>query len=132
MKEIIALQNDYLSGNQEYPNPLRLEDIAQKLEMDISTVSRTIKDKYVDTPLGVISLKTFFSSKVVKDSGEVIGKKELEDIIRNLIDSEDKDSPLSDLEIANLLKEQNISIARRTVAKYRESMHIPSVKRRKK
>ena len=131
MNEIIALQNDYLSGNQEYPNPLRLEDIAEKLEMDISTISRTIKDKYVDTPLGVISLKTFFSSKVVKDSGEIIGKKELEDIIRNLIDSEDKDSPLSDLEIANLLKEQNISIARRTVAKYRESMHIPSVKRRK-
>ena len=130
MNEIIALQNDYLSGNQEYPNPLRLEDIAEKLEMDISTISRTIKDKYVDTPLGVISLKTFFSSKVVKDSGEIIGKKELEDIIRNLIDSEDKDSPLSDLEIANLLKNQNISIARRTVAKYRESMHIPSVKRR--
>ena len=75
-------------------------------------------------------MKTFFSSKVVKDSGEIIGKKELEDIIRNLIDSEDKDSPLSDLEIANLLKNQNISIARRTVAKYRESMHIPSVKRR--
>ena len=131
MNEIIALQNDYLSGNQEYPNPLRLEDIAEKLEMDISTISRTIKDKYVDSPLGVISLKTFFSSKVVKDSGEIIGKKELEDIIRNLIDSEDKDSPLSDLEIANLLKNQNISIARRTVAKYRESMHIPSVKRRK-
>ena len=130
MKEIIALQNDYLSGNKEYPNPLRLEDIAEKLEMDISTISRTIKDKYVDTPLGVISLKTFFSSKVVKDSGEIIGKKELEDIIRNLIDSEDKESPLSDLEIANLLKDQNISIARRTVAKYRESMHIPSVKRR--
>ena len=131
MNEIIALQNDYLSGNQEYPNPLRLEDIAEKLEMDISTISRTIKDKYVDSPLGVISLKTFFSSKVVKDSGEIIGKKELEDIIRNLIDSEDKESPLSDLEIANLLKDQNISIARRTVAKYRESMHIPSVKRRK-
>ena len=131
MNEIIALQNEYLSGNQEYPNPLRLEDIAEKLEMDISTISRTIKDKYVDSPLGVISLKTFFSSKVVKDSGEIIGKKELEDIIRNLIDSEDKESPLSDLEIANLLKDQNISIARRTVAKYRESMHIPSVKRRK-
>ena len=131
MNEIIALQNDYLSGNQEYPNPLRLEDIAQKLEMDISTISRTIKDKYVDTPLGIISLKTFFSSKIVKDSGEVIGKKELEDIIRELIDSEDKNSPLSDLEIANLLKDQNISIARRTVAKYRELMHIPNVKRRK-
>ena len=75
MNEIIALQNDYLSGNQEYPNPLRLEDIAEKLEMDISTISRTIKDKYVDSPLGVISLKTFFSSKVLKDSGEIICKK---------------------------------------------------------
>ena len=132
MHEIIILQNDYLSGNQEYPNPLRLEDIAEKLQMDISTISRTIKDKYVDTPLGVISLKTFFSSKVVKDSGEVIGKEELKDIIRELIDSEDKTNPLSDLEISNLLKEQNISIARRTVAKYRESMNIPNVKRRKK
>ena len=131
MQEIVILQNDYLSENQEYPNPLRLEDIAEKLEVDISTISRAIKDKYVDTPLGVISLKTFFSSKVVKDSGEIIGKEELKDIIRELIDSEDKTNPLSDLEISNLLKEQNISIARRTVAKYRESMNIPNVKRRK-
>ena len=131
MQEIVILQNDYLSENQEYPNPLRLEDIAEKLEVDISTISRAIKDKYVDTPLGVISLKTFFSSKVVKDSGEIIGKEEFKDIIRELIDSEDKTNPLSDLEISNLLKEQNISIARRTVAKYRESMNIPNVKRRK-
>ena len=131
MNEIIVLQNDYLSGIQEYPNPLRLEDIAKKLEMDISTISRAVKDKYVDTPIGVISLKSFFSSKVIKDSGEVIGKEELKDIIRELIDAEDKTSPLSDLEISNLLKDQNISIARRTVAKYRESMNIPNVKRRK-
>ena len=132
MNEIIVLQNDYLSGIQEYPNPLRLEDIAKKLEMDISTISRAVKDKYVDTPIGVISLKSFFSSKVIKDSGEVIGKEELKDIIRELIDAEDKTSPLSDLEISNLLKNQNISIARRTVAKYRESMNILNVKRRKK
>tara|TARA_B100001250_G_C19782744_1_gene782626 strand:- start:613 stop:1908 length:1296 start_codon:yes stop_codon:yes gene_type:complete len=132
MNEIIVLQNDYLSGIQEYPNPLRLEDIAKKLEMDISTISRAVKDKYVDTPIGVISLKSFFSSKVIKDSGEVIGKEELKDIIRELIDAEDKTSPLSDLEISNLLKDQNISIARRTVAKYRESMNILNVKRRKK
>ena len=132
MNEIIVLQNDYLSGIQEYPNPLRLEDIAKKLEMDISTISRAVKDKYVDTPIGVISLKSCFSSKVIKDSGEVIGKEELKDIIRELIDAEDKTSPLSDLEISNLLKDQNISIARRTVAKYRESMNILNVKRRKK
>ena len=132
MKEIIFLQDNYLSGSQNYPNPLRLEDIAKKLEMDISTISRAVKDKYVDTPIGVISLKSFFSSKVIKDSGEVIGKEELKDIIRELIDAEDKTSPLSDLEISNLLKDQNISIARRTVAKYRESMNILNVKRRKK
>ena len=132
MNEIIVLQNDYLSGIQEYPNPLRIEDIAKKLEMDISTISRAVKDKYVDTPIGVISLKSFFSSKVIKDSGEVIGKEELKDIIRELIDAEDKTSPLSDLEISSLLKDQNISIARRTVAKYRESMNILNVKRRKK
>ena len=132
MNEIIVLQNDYLSGIQEYPNPLRLEDIAKKLEMDISTISRAVKHKYVDTPIGVISLKSFFSSKVIKDSGEVIGKEELKDIIRELIDAEHKTSPLSDLEISNLLKDQNISIARRTVAKYRESMNILNVKRRKK
>ena len=74
----------------------------------------------------------FFSSKITKDSGEVIGKEELKDIIRKLIDSEDKNNPLSDLQISNLLKAQNISIARRTVAKYRESMNIPNMKRRKK
>ena len=130
MNEIIVLQNDYLSGNQEYPNPLRLEDIATKLDMDISSISRVVKNKYVDTPLGIISLKSFFSSKIIKDSGEVIGTKELKDTIKDLTQSEDNNHPISDLEIANLLKKKDISIARRTVAKYRESMSIPNVKKR--
>ena len=130
MNEIIGLQNAYLSGNQDYPNPLRLEDIATKLDMDISSISRVVKNKYVDTPLGIISLKSFFSSKIIKDSGEVIGTKELKDTIKDLIQSEDNNHPISDLEIANLLKKKDISIARRTVAKYRESMSIPNVKKR--
>ena len=130
MNEIIGFQNAYLSGNQEYPNPLRLEDIATKLDMDISSISRVVKNKYVDTPLGIISLKSFFSSKIVKDSGEVIGTKELKDTIKDLIQSEDNSHPFSDLEISNLLKKKDISIARRTVAKYRESMNIPNVNKR--
>jgi len=130
MNEIIGFQNAYLSGNQEYPNPLRLEDIATKLDMDISSISRVVKNKYVDTPLGIISLKSFFSSKIVKDSGEVIGTRELKDTIKDLIQSEDNSHPFSDLEISNLLKKKDISIARRTVAKYRESMNIPNVNKR--
>ena len=130
MNEIIGLQNAYLSGNQDYPNPLRLEDIATKLDMDISSISRVVKNKYVDTPLGIISLKSFFSSKIIKDSGEAIGTKELKDTIKDLIQSEDNNHPISDLEIANLLKKKDISIARRTVAKYRESMNIPNIKKR--
>ena len=130
MNEIIGFQNVYLSGNQDYPNPLRLEDIATKLDMDISSISRVVKNKYVDTPLGIISLKSFFSSKIVKDSGEVIGTKELKDTIKDLIKSEDNSHPFSDLEISNLLKKKDISIARRTVAKYRESMNIPNVNKR--
>ena len=130
MNEIIGFQNAYLSGNQDYPNPLRLEDIATKLDMDISSISRVVKNKYVDTPLGIISLKSFFSSKIVKDSGEVIGTKELKDTIKDLIQSEANSHPFSDLEISNLLKKKDISIARRTVAKYRESMNIPNVNKR--
>jgi RNA polymerase sigma-54 factor len=130
MNEIIGFQNAYLSGNQDYPNPLRLKDIATKLDMDISSISRVVKNKYVDTPLGIISLKSFFSSKIVKDSGEVIGTRELKDTIKDLIQSEDNSHPFSDLEISNLLKKKDISIARRTVAKYRESMNIPNVNKR--
>ena len=130
MNEIIGFQNAYLSENQDYPNPLRLEDIATKLDMDISSISRVVKNKYVDTPLGIISLKSFFSSKIVKDSGEVIGTRELKDTIKDLIQSEDNSHPFSDLAISNLLKKKDISIARRTVAKYRESMNIPNVNKR--
>ena len=80
--------------------------------------------------MGIISLKSFFSSKIVKDSGEVIGTKELKDTIKDLIQSEANSHPFSDLEISNLLKKKDISIARRTVAKYRESMNIPNVNKR--
>jgi RNA polymerase sigma-54 factor len=120
-----------LSEKQQHPNPLKLEDIAKKIEMDISSVSRTVKNKYIDTPLGLLSLKSFFTSQIVKKSGEIVGTEDLKTAIKEIIASEDKHSPLSDLEIVALLDERDFAIARRTVAKYRESMNILNTKQRK-
>ena len=131
VSEIIDIQHDYLSEKQQHPNPLKLEDIANKINMDISSISRTIKNKYIDTPLGTLSLKSFFTSKITKKSGKVVGVEELKTAIKDIIESEDKNKPLTDLEIVELLDTQDFSIARRTVAKYRESMNILNTKKRK-
>ena len=131
VEEIIDVQHDYLSEKQQHPNPLKLEDIAKKIDMDISSVSRTVKNKYIDTPLGILSLKSFFTSQIVKKSGTIVGTEDLKTAIREIIESEDKHNPLSDLEIVGLLDEQDFAIARRTVAKYRESMNILNTKQRK-
>ena len=131
VSEIIDIQHDYLSEKQQHPNPLKLEDIAKKINMDISSISRTIKNKYIDSPLGTLSLKSFFTSKIIKKSGKVVGAEDLKTAIKDIIESEDKNKPLSDLEIVKLLDTQDFSIARRTVAKYRESMNILNTKKRK-
>ncbi|MDG2287412.1 MAG: RNA polymerase factor sigma-54 [Candidatus Marinimicrobia bacterium] len=131
VNEIIHIQHDYLSEKQQHPNPLKLEDIAKKIDMDISSVSRTVKNKYIDSPLGTLSLKSFFTSKIIKKSGKIVGAEELKTAIKNIVESEDKNQPLSDLEIVQLLDAKDFSIARRTVAKYRESMNILNTKKRK-
>jgi len=131
VNEIIHIQHDYLSEKQQHPNPLKLEDIAKKIDMDISSISRTVKNKYIDSPLGILSLKSFFTSKIIKKSGKIVGAEELKTAIKNIVESEDKNQPLSDLEIVQLLDAKDFSIARRTVAKYRESMNILNTKKRK-
>ena len=131
INEIIHIQHDYLSEKQQHPNPLKLEDIAKKIDMDISSISRTVKNKYIDSPLGILSLKSFFTSKIIKKSGKIVGAEELKTAIKNIVESEDKNQPLSDLEIVQLLDAKDFSIARRTVAKYRESMNILNTKKRK-
>ena len=131
VNEIIHIQHDYLSEKQQHPNPLKLEDIAKKIDMDISSISRAVKNKYIDSPLGTLSLKSFFTSKIIKKSGKIVGAEELKTAIRNIVESEDKNQPLSDLEIVQLLDAKDFSIARRTVAKYRESMNILNTKKRK-
>ena len=81
VKEIIQVQHKYLSGSQAHLNPLKLEDIAKKVNLDISSISRAVKSKYIDTPQGILSLKSFFTSKIVKKSGKIVGADELKNTI---------------------------------------------------
>jgi RNA polymerase sigma-54 factor len=131
VSEVLNVQHGYLSERQKNPNPLKLEDIARKIDMDISSISRTVKNKYIDTPIGTLSLKSLFTSKIVKKSGQIVGTEDLKTAIKDIVESEDKNKPLSDLQIVKLLDANDFVIARRTVAKYRESMNILNTKKRK-
>lgn len=111
--------------------PLTLREIADQLELHESTVSRVTSQKYMATPRGVFELKYFFGSHVATDTGGAASSTAIRALIRQIIDAEDKRKPLSDAKIADLLNEQGIAVARRTVVKYRTSLNIPSVALRK-
>jgi RNA polymerase sigma-54 factor len=108
-----------------------LKDIASKTKLDVSTVSRVANSKYVQTEFGTYLLKYFFSESLTTDSGEEVSTKEVKAILVELIESEDKQKPLSDDELTELLQEKGYNIARRTVAKYRELLNIPVARLRK-
>lgn len=111
--------------------PLRYKDVAGDINMDISTISRVVNGKFVQSRQGIHELKYFFSEGIVNDEGEEVSNKEIKEKIRNLIEAEDKLSPLSDDKIAEMLKADGLQIARRTVTKYRESIKIPVARFRK-
>ena len=131
IEQILLIQGDYLIGKSDFLNPLKLEDIAKVIDKDISSVSRIIKNKFIDSPLGLISLKSLFSNALIKKSGEVTSSNELKKTIGSLINEEDKKNPLSDSDIVDKLKENNFLVARRTVAKYRQLLNIKNVNQRK-
>ena len=131
IEQILLVQGDYLSGKSDFLNPLKLEDIANKIGKDISSVSRVIKNKFIDSPLGLVSLKGLFSNALIKKSGEITSSNELKKMISNLINSEDKNNPISDSNIVEKLKENDFLVARRTVAKYRKLLDIKNVNQRK-
>ena len=131
IEQILLAQGDYLIGKSDFLNPLKLEDIAKVIDKDISSVSRIIKNKFIDSPLGLISLKSLFSNALIKKSGEVTSSNELKKTISNLIDEEDKKNPLSDSDLVDKLKENDFLVARRTVAKYRKLLNIKNVNQRK-
>ena len=101
------------------------KDVAGDIEMDVSTVSRTVRNKYVQSDFGIFELKYFFSNSIQSDSGEDISTKIVKEKLKGLIENEDKTKPLSDDKLAELVNAGGLPIARRTVAKYREAMKIP-------
>jgi RNA polymerase sigma-54 factor len=132
MTAIMNYQKAYfLSGDETQLRPMILKDIAEIVEMDISTVSRVANSKYVQTSSGIFSLKYFFSESLSTDSGEEVSTREVKKILSEAIDNEEKRKPLTDEKLAILLKDKGYNIARRTVAKYREQLNIPVARLRK-
>ncbi len=132
MRAIAELQKRYLqSGDESDLRPMILKDVADIAHVDISTVSRVCSSKYAETPYGVMSLKSFFSEGYDTGNGEEISTREIKSALKELVENEPKGKPLSDIKLAAELKKMGYPIARRTVAKYREQMNIPSSNLRK-
>ena len=132
MKAIIDFQYDFfLEGDETKLKPMILKDIATMINMDISTVSRVASSKAIQTDFGIYPLKYFFSEGIATDSGEEVSSREVKQIIKDIIESEDKDKPYSDDKLEKILNDKGYNIARRTVAKYREQLNIPVARLRK-
>ena len=131
MNAIVEIQEEFFKFGEGYLKPMILKDVAEKIQMDISTVSRVVNGKYVQTEFGVYELKYYFSEGLTTDSGEEISNKEVKAIIESIIENEEKRKPLSDQKIAQMLEEKGFKIARRTVTKYREQLGIPVARLRK-
>ena len=132
MEAIIQEQREFFDSGIEYLKPLIMETIAERVEMNVATISRVANDKYVQTPQGMFEIKYFFTSGLRKEDGEELSKRNVKRIIEEIIRKEDSSGPLSDQEIHLKLKEDGINIARRTVTKYREELKILPARFRKK
>ena len=132
MQAIMNYQKEYfITGDEKNIKPMILKDIANEIEMDISTISRVANSKYVDTPYGTKLLKEFFSESMKTVSGEEISTIEIKKILQKIVSSEDKRKPETDEKLVKILKDKGYKIARRTVAKYREQLNIPVARLRK-
>ena len=132
MRTIVQIQRDYFEdGDETNLRPMILKDVADKIEMDISTVSRVVSSKSVQTEFGIFPLKYFFSEGISTESGEEVSSREVKSVLKDIIDNEDKSKPLSDEKIVGIINEKGYNLARRTVAKYREQLNIPVARLRK-
>ncbi|CAA6813004.1 MAG: RNA polymerase sigma-54 factor RpoN [uncultured Thiotrichaceae bacterium] len=130
-RTIVEYQSAFMHYGEQAMKPLILRDIAEELEMHESTISRVTSNKYIHTPQGIFELKYFFSSQLETDAGASCSSTAIRAMIKQLISGENSNSPLSDSKLTLMLKEQGINVARRTVAKYREALSIPSSHERK-
>jgi len=131
MRLIIKFQPEWFSGNMNYLRPLKLQDIADVIKMDISTISRSTRGKYVDTPYGIFELKHFFTDSIELKDGRILGTFVIKKALEKIIHNEDKQSPFSDDMLVNKLDQEGYTLARRTVAKYRDQMGYPVARLRK-
>jgi RNA polymerase sigma-54 factor len=132
MQAILEYQFDYfLTGDDTKLRPMILKDIAEKVMLDISTISRVANSKYIQTSFGTFLLKSFFSESLSNDAGEEVSTREVKKILEECVAVEDKKRPVTDDKLAKVLKERGYNIARRTVAKYREQLNIPVARLRK-
>ncbi|MGD8305825.1 MAG: RNA polymerase factor sigma-54 [Ignavibacteria bacterium] len=131
MQAILERQFEFFEKGAKYLRPMIYKDIAEAINMDISTISRVVNGKYVQSPMGIHELKYFFSEGLSTDSGEEVSNKHIKERLKEIIDEEDKKKPFSDDKLAELLNKEGIHIARRTVAKYREQLRIPVARLRK-
>ena len=131
MRSIIKFQPEWFGGDTEYLRPLKLQDIADEISMDISTISRSTRGKYVDTPYGIFELKHFFTDSIKLNDGLEIGTYVIKRSLDKIINSENKQKPLSDDELVIELDQRGYNLARRTVAKYRDQLGYPVARLRK-
>ena len=131
MRTIIQFQPEWFSGDNDFLRPLKLQDIADKINMDISTISRSTRGKYVDTPYGIFELKHFFTDSIQLSNGLLIGTFVIKKSLDRIITKENKKKPLSDDELVGKLDQEGYSLARRTVAKYRDQLGYPVARLRK-
>ena len=132
MESIIKRQPDYFHSEKRRLQPMILKDIADDIEMDISTVSRVTNGKYVQLPWEIKELKTFFSEGIKTDAGDDVSNTQVKTRLKEIIDNEDKQNPIGDEELTNRLKDEGYKIARRTITKYREQLKFPTARLRRK
>jgi RNA polymerase sigma-54 factor len=132
MQTIVKIQaNFFKRGDERLLKPMILKDVAEKIDMDISTVSRVTSGKYAQTPFGTIHLKDLFTEGLMSETGEEVSNRKIQLALEELIKHEDKRNPLNDFQLMDLLSSQGLNVARRTVAKYRDLMNIPSIQMRR-
>ena len=131
MRAIIKYQPEWFSGDMDHLRPLKLQDIAEEIGMDISTISRSTRGKFVDTPYGVFELKYYFTDALDLGDGRVLGTFVIKRALQNIINSENKKSPFNDDTLVEKLKDKGYKLARRTVAKYRDQLGVPVARLRK-
>lgn len=132
MQVIIDLQRPFfLEGDETLLKPMILKDVAEKAKLDVSTISRVSNSKYVQTNFGIFPLRFFFSDGYTTEEGEELSVREIKQLLKECIEHENKENPYNDDELADILREKGYPIARRTVAKYRQQLNIPTARLRR-